>query len=213
VPHDKQCFHGICAFTGRARGASEILPGGSPLNGGETQAYSTMTTDRTPIDALPAESRLWIYPLDRALRDDERSELHARLGAFVAGWTSHGRPISAAYALLYDRFVLIAGLIPGGDVSGCGIDASVRMLQEAGHRLGFGVAGGLDIFFRGADDQILHLPRPQFRKLAREGAITGNTVVFDTSLTHLGDFQAGRFEQPAGASWHATVFQLAPRSA
>ncbi|MEZ4701699.1 MAG: hypothetical protein R2834_15275 [Rhodothermales bacterium] len=161
-----------------------------------------------PLDALPASSRLWIYALDRPLAPAEADALQSRLDAFVANWQSHGRKVTAGHDLVHGRFVLIAGVIPGGDISGCGIDASVHALTECGDRLGFGVTNGLDLFFRDEQGAITHLPRAAFRKQARAGAITGNTVVFDTSLTNLHDYRTGLFEVPAHASWHGTVFKI-----
>lgn len=161
-----------------------------------------------PLDRLPGDSRLWIYALDRPLTDSESVNLSGRIDAFIANWQSHGRPVTAGYELRDNQFVLIAGVIPGGDISGCGIDASVHALTVCGEQLGFGLASGLDIFFRGDSGAIEWLPRPAFRKLARAGAITGTTIVFDTSLTTLQDIVDGRFEGPAHASWHSIVFKL-----
>lgn len=166
-----------------------------------------------PLDALPDDSRLWIYPLDRPLEAAEASELGARLDRFIASWQSHGRPVLSGHTLLHQQFVLIAGVIPGGDISGCGIDASVHALTTCGAAMGFGMAGGLAVFFRDEAGHITHLPRAEFRKLARAGAITGNTIVFDTSLTRLEEYRDGRFEGPAHAAWHATVFRLGAEAA
>ncbi|MDZ4698526.1 MAG: hypothetical protein SH809_02365, partial [Rhodothermales bacterium] len=81
-------------------------------------------------------------------------------------------------------------------------------LAVCGEPLGFGIASGLEIFFRGESGEIERSPRQAFRKLARAGAITGSTIVFDTSLTTLQDVFDGRFEGPAQASWHSVVFKL-----
>ena len=161
-----------------------------------------------PLDRLPGDSRLWIYALDRPLSDSESVKLSGRIDAFISNWKSHGRPVTAGYELRGNQFVLIAGVIPGGDISGCGIDASVHALTACGEQLGFEVASGLDIFFRGDSGTIERLPRAAFRKLARAGAITGSTIVFDTSLTTLQEVFDGRFEGPAQASWHSVVFKL-----
>ncbi len=166
-------------------------------------------TSSFPLDRLPGASQLWIYALDRRLTDSESADLAGRIDAFITNWKSHGRPVTAGYELRHNQFVLIAGVIPGGDISGCGIDASVHALAACGQQLGFEVVSGLDIVFRGDSGAIERMPRQAFRKLARSGAITGNTIVFDTSLTTLQDVFDGRFEGPAHASWHSVVFKLA----
>ncbi len=165
-------------------------------------------TPSFPFDQLPGSSRLWIYALDRPLTDAESATLSDRVDAFIRNWNSHGRPVNAGYEFRHNQFVLIAGVIPGGNISGCGIDASVHALAVCGEQLGFGIASGLEIFFRGESGEIERSPRQAFRKLARAGAITGSTIVFDTSLTTLQDVFDGRFEGPAQASWHSVVFKL-----
>jgi uncharacterized heparinase superfamily protein len=165
-------------------------------------------TSSFPLERLPGSSRLWIYALDRPLTDSESVTLSRQIDGFISNWKSHSRPVSAGYEVRHHQFVLIAGVIPGGDISGCGIDASVHALSACGELLGFGIASGLEIFFRGESGLVEHVPRPVFRKLARTGAITSHTIVFDTSLTMLQDVFDGRFEGPAQASWHSVVFKL-----
>ncbi|MDZ4701202.1 MAG: hypothetical protein SH809_15940, partial [Rhodothermales bacterium] len=91
-------------------------------------------TPSFPFDQLPGSSRLWIYALDRPLTDAESATLSDRVDAFIRNWNSHGRPVNAGYEFRHNQFVLIAGVIPGGNISGCGIDASVHALAVCGER-------------------------------------------------------------------------------
>ena len=50
------------------------------------------------------------------------------------------------------------------------------------------------------------MSRSEFRQAARDGTVTPDTLVFDTTLTSLADLRAGRFERPARESWHGTAF-------
>lgn len=158
--------------------------------------------------ALPDDARLWIYAADRPLTADEQRHVVESLGTFLANWSSHRRPVRGEAHLLDDRFLMIAGDIPGGDISGCGIDASVHALEAASSELGFGWASALTLFYRDEEGRVQGVSRRAFKQLAEAGRVTGATPVFELSLPTVGDFRSGRFERPAGESWHAAAFGL-----
>jgi len=159
---------------------------------------------------FPDEARCWIYVADRPLSDALQEKLLGTLEPFFAEWASHGRPVQGAATVLEDRFLVVVGAITRGDISGCGIDASVHRVQETAENLGVTWLSPLLVFFRGADGTVESLPRSAFRKHVAAGTITAATPVFDVSLTTLGQLRDGTFEKPAGASWHARVFRIPP---
>jgi hypothetical protein len=48
--------------------------------------------------------------------------------------------------------------------------------------------------------------RDQFVDLTGSGVVTRQTVVFDNTLTTVGAVREGRWEVPAGESWHGQAF-------
>ena len=164
--------------------------------------------DQTLFSSLPDQARLWIYASDRTLQKDEIHQIRLLFDEFIADWHSHGRKVSAEFDILHNRFVLLAANIPDADISGCGIDASVHALEQIAHRAGFSILSGLHILYKSGAGTIESAPRPVFRQLVRTESITGETIVFDTSLTHVHQLRAGSFELPAQSSWHATVFRI-----
>jgi hypothetical protein len=116
--------------------------------------------------------------------------------------------VQGAATVLEDRFLVVVGAITRGDISGCGIDASVHRVQEVADALGVTWLSPLHVFYRGAEGTVESLPRSAFRKHVAAGTITAATPVFDVSLTTLGQVRDGAFEKPAGASWHARVFRI-----
>lgn len=163
-----------------------------------------------PLRSLPDHARVWIYAADRTLGESEQIRLIELLDSFCANWRSHGRPVKSTATVIEGRFAVIAGEIPGGDISGCGIDASVHALDEAANELGLRWMPALSIHFRGSDGSISSVSRSEFRSMARSGDVTSRTRVFDLSLQSVGDLRAGRFEQPAESTWHGSVFGMKP---
>jgi hypothetical protein len=156
---------------------------------------------------LPDDARIWIFTADRALSPPEQDRLRETVGRFVAGWTSHARPVPGDVILLEDRFVIVGAHLEGGG-SGCGIDSLVHAVEEAGTAVGIEWVSGLRVVFRNADGEVDVLPRPAFRQLVREGTVTATTPVFDTTITTLGALRTEGLERPAGATWHSRVFRL-----
>ena len=157
--------------------------------------------------SLPDDARLWIFTADRTLTAEDQAQLLDDLNRFVAQWASHGRPVPGDVAIHEDRFVLVGGHLEGG-VSGCGIDSLTHAVEEAGTERGIRWVDGLSIVFRDSEGTIHVLPRPAFRQLVRDGAVTGATLVFDTTVQTVGDLREHGLERPARLTWHGRVFRL-----
>lgn len=150
---------------------------------------------------LPDTADLWIYAFERPLTPTEQQALLDQLRGFIGSWTSHRRPVEGAVALVEDRFLLLAAQVPDGDLSGCGIDKSVQVLEAAARHLGTGLMGNLAVLYRDASGQVQAADRRTFRQMLRDGQVSAHTPVFDLSLRRVGDWRRGVFEQPAAASW------------
>ena len=163
----------------------------------------------TPLfPPLSDHARLWIYAADRPLSEPEQADLLQPIRMFIGSWASHGRPVRGGADVWHGRFLLVAGEVEGGAISGCGIDASVRAVEAAGERLGIRWLSPLDVLYRDAVGAVRSLPRAAFRKLVRAGEVTAATPVFDLTLAALGDVRRGHLERPAGEAWHALVFRI-----
>ncbi|WP_457653742.1 hypothetical protein [Rhodocaloribacter sp.] len=158
--------------------------------------------------AFPDDASLWIYVADRPLTAGEQTRLLERLHSFFGQWTAHGHRVQGEALILHDRFLLVAGFVPDGALSGCGIDASIQTVKEAFTALSIGFLSALDVLFRDDEGVIRSVPRPTFRRLVRSGAVTAATTVFDPSITSVKALREGGFEKPAGRSWHAKVFRI-----
>lgn len=140
----------------------------------------------------------------RPLSAEEESALLGHVDAFLDQWRAHGDPLAAAREWVYGRFLLVAVDDRVTPPSGCSIDALVHLLRDLESELGTEIVGGASVWYReeGPEGAIRRVSRPEFKRLAKEGRITEGTVVFDLALTRLGELHEGRWEVPAGESWH-----------
>lgn len=160
------------------------------------------------LPGLPPEARLWIYAAARDLSDDEVARVDEALGDFLREWSSHGRDVSGEAAVIHNRFLVIGAHIPSGDISGCGIDKSARVVEEIGQALEIDWLSALYVHHQTEDGAIASVPRGTFRRMVREGAVDGSTLVYDLTVQDVRGLRAGLMLRPASQTWHARAFMI-----
>ncbi|MDX1419054.1 MAG: hypothetical protein R3181_03715 [Rubricoccaceae bacterium] len=162
---------------------------------------------------LPDAARLWLFAAARDLTGAEAAALVDRVRSFMAGWTSHGRPVASAAEVLEGRVLAVGAALSEAElnagVSGCGIDKLQHAVEAAAEAGGFAWTGALDVLYRDADGAVQAVARSDFRRLARTGAVDASTPVLDLTLSTVGALRASGVERPAAQSWHARAFGLA----
>ena len=158
-----------------------------------------------PFEALPDESRLWVFAVDRTLEEAERDSFLDAVDRFLETWVAHGVPLTCGRDWRWERFLLVAVDEASQPPSGCSIDAMVGVLRDQERSLGVRVLDNKPIWFV-EDGEVRRISRQEFSRLAEEGAVGPDTVVFDNTVTRLEAARAGRWEGPARESWHQRVF-------
>ena len=151
---------------------------------------------RIDLDALPDDSRIWIFgispPLDAAACD----AMLAAVDPFLEGWAAHEVPIVSGRAILEGSFLVVA-VDRESETSGCSIDRMFGLLRRIEERLHVQILEPGRVFVRHADGHVDAVTRAAFRQ---SGDL--HTKVFDTLAERLGDVRGGAWEKPAGKSWH-----------
>lgn len=160
---------------------------------------------RIDFEDLPDHGRLWVFPIDRALDDEERARVLEVVDDFLAQWAAHGSPLRSARELREGRFLLVGVDLDVEAPSGCSIDALVNQLRGLGMAMGATFIEHGPVWYR-HDGEIRTATRPEFKALAGEGGVTPDTHVFDTSLTTISEVREGALEKPARESWHGRAF-------
>lgn len=161
---------------------------------------------RVPFEALPDDSRLWVFPVQDPLDPHQVSTLLRTVETFLDGWAAHGAPLTAGCSWVEDRFLLVAVDQATVPPSGCSIDSMVRVLKELEGSLGQRIVDHGPVYYRDSGGEVRRLSRKEFRAASQAGSVTPDTPVFDTTLTDLGALRKGRLEVPARESWHGAVF-------
>jgi hypothetical protein len=153
------------------------------------------------LAAMPAHARVWVYKTARAFTGKERDLIDARGAEFVRTWSAHGKPLDAWAGSLSDHFLVIAVDQEQAAASGCGIDKSVRFVQELERELALSLTDRLVVVYE-QDDVIRTTRFTDVAALLESGVLTDDTPVFDDLVTTKGELDA-RFRVPLGRSWLA----------
>jgi len=156
------------------------------------------------LSMLPDESRVWIFGADDPLHGEWSARLLGEVDHFLAQWKAHGVPLSCARDWRDDHFLTVGVDTTQESASGCSIDGLFRTLQTLERALGTRLVAGGRVFYRDAGGAVRAVSRAEFTALAERGVVSPDTVVFDTSLTTLGDWRT-RFAAPARTGWTAQL--------
>ncbi|HEY0241632.1 MAG TPA: hypothetical protein VGC52_03105 [Gemmatimonadaceae bacterium] len=153
---------------------------------------------------LPDSARVWVYGADRPLNEQGEQKLLSAVDEFLSRWAAHGVPLHSARRWDDDRFLTIAVDSEREGASGCSIDGLYRTLKTLAPSVGAEIVTSGLVYYRGGDGKINAVPRDEFCQRATKGEITGDTEVFDLSVTSLNEWRS-RFRSRAADSWHASL--------
>lgn len=152
------------------------------------------------FNILPETSRVWIYQSNRSFTDEELEEINAKLGHFISEWSSHGKGLQAGFEIKYKRFIVIALNQDIQAATGCSIDASVAFIQQLEKDYNVDLLDKMNVSFK-QGDFVAYKPLKDFRKMAKDKAVSKNTIVFNNLVTNIAEYKEG-WEVPASDSWH-----------
>ena len=158
-----------------------------------------------PFETLPDSARVWVFGSDKPLSEEGTTSLLRGVDEHLADWKAHGAPLTVSREWRDERFLIIGVDQSTAGASGCSIDGLFRVLQQLEGAVGASLVGGGRVFYRDGTGSVQSVPRGEVERLAKEGGIREDTVVFDTSLTDLGTFRAC-FERRAKDCWVGGLF-------
>jgi len=155
-------------------------------------------------DDLPDYARVWIYQAERNLLEEEIRHISEEGEAFMKQWTSHGAQLDAALNVLYGRLIIVAADEQAAKASGCGIDKSVRFIQELSASMKIDFFQRTVVLFR-RDKAWEEAPLNQFWAMRKAMIIGDETVVLDTTVRSMGEVRS-QLEKRFSESWHAEMW-------
>ncbi len=152
------------------------------------------------FNTLPETSRVWIYQANRSFTETEIQEISSKLDVFIENWTAHGSDLNSSYEFKYKRFIVI-GLNQNLNIAtGCSIDASVNFIQQLEKEYNVDLMDKMNVSYK-QGEYIAYKPLTDFRKMAKDKAVSKNTIVFNNLVANKAEYLEN-WEVPASESWH-----------
>ncbi|PSG88285.1 ABC transporter ATPase [Aurantibacter aestuarii] len=156
------------------------------------------------FNTLPEESKVWIYQANRSFSEEEIKEISEKLAVFVENWAAHGTGLEAGFTIKYKRFIVLAVNQAGQSATGCSIDASVHFIQQLEKDYNVDLMDKMNVSYK-QGEFIAHKSLVDFKKMAKDRAVTEKTIVFNNLVNNLAEFNES-WEVPASESWHNRFF-------
>ena len=157
-----------------------------------------------PFENLPLESKIWIYQSNRKFTDVEFDEINSATETFINSWEAHGTGLEASYLLKYNRFIIFAVNPEVQVATGCSIDKSVQFIQDLEQKYQVDLLDKMNVTFKNGEF-VAHKTLIEFKKMAKDKAVTGATIVFNNLINSIEEFNES-WEVPAEDSWHSRFF-------
>ncbi len=152
------------------------------------------------FNTLPEESRVWIYQANRSFTEQEIKDIEIRLNEFIENWTAHGGDLKSGYCVKYKRFIVIGLNQNLNHATGCSIDASVHFIQQLEKDFSVDLLDKMNVSYK-QGDYIAYKTLTDFRQMAKDKAVSKNTIVFNNLINTIAEFKEN-WEVPASESWH-----------
>ncbi len=157
-----------------------------------------------PFEELSLESKIWIYQSNRKFSDTEIAEIETDLQTFLSDWSSHGTSLDCGYQIKYNRFIILAVDQENQIATGCSIDKSVVFIQQLEQKFNVDLLDKMNVTFKNGE-HIAHKTLLDFKKMAKDKAVTENTIVFNNLVNNIEEYNEN-WEVAAMDSWHSRFF-------
>ncbi len=142
-----------------------------------------------PFHDLKSEDKIWIFQNEITLDPKTEQKISSDIEQFINSWSSHNETVYAGYQILYGHFLILGAKLKLGHPSGCSIDKLTHLMREIDQKydLDFLKATGL-LAYSNAKNNIQFVPFAKIKDAINKGIINLETLIFDNSLTNLGQF-------------------------
>ncbi len=153
------------------------------------------------FEELSDSARVWIYPSNRKLSDQEVEEILILFENFLAQWTAHNKKLLASVKIPYNRFIVIGLDEDFQSPSGCSIDSSVHFIQDLEKTYNIVLLDKMNVTFK-QGEYLTYKSLIEFKKMIKNGSINKNTIVFNNLVNDIREYKT-QWETPIIDSWHS----------
>ncbi|MDG1039863.1 MAG: ABC transporter ATPase [Polaribacter sp.] len=149
--------------------------------------------------SISETAKVWIYPSNRKFYDTEIEGVNQKIITFLESWNTDDETFQVSYKLVYNRFIVLfaASETP---LTNLVIDASVGFILQLQEEYKVELLDKMNVCFK-QGEYVQYKELKDFKKLIKNRAVTGKTIVFDNLVTTKEEFE-NYWEVPISESWY-----------
>ena len=140
------------------------------------------------FDEIPEDAKVWVYPSSRKFYTNEIPEIAEKIKKFVAEWKADDESFKASYQFLYNRFIVITADDITTPLKNSDIDDSVNFILSLQETYSVALLDRMNICFK-QGEFVQYKDLKDFKKLLKNKALTGKSIIFDNLITNKQDFE------------------------
>lgn len=153
------------------------------------------------FEEIPEDAKIWVYPSSRKFYPNEIEALEEKVKNFVESWKSENENFKASYKFLYHRFIVLTADDITTPLSNKDIDTSVSFILNLQQEYEIELLDRMNVCFK-QGEFVQYKDLKDFKKLLKNKALTGKSIIFDNLITTKQDFEHF-WEIPLEESWYS----------
>ena len=141
------------------------------------------------FDEIPEDAKVWVYPSSRKFYTNEIPEIAEKIKKFVAEWKADDESFKASYQFLYNRFIVITADDITTPLKNSDIDDSVNFILSLQETYEVALLDRMNVCFK-QGEHVQYKDLKDFKKLLKNKALTGKSVIFDNLVNTKQDFDS-----------------------
>lgn len=149
---------------------------------------------------LPSNAKVWVYPSSRKFYATEIDGIHEKIKTFLDSWRADQPSFQVSYKLLYNRFIVLFADDTKCPLQNTDIDSSVQLILQLQQEYNVELLDKMNVCFK-QGQYVQYKELKDFKKLLKNRAVTGKSIVFDNLITTKEEFE-NYWEVPISESWY-----------
>ena len=141
------------------------------------------------FEEIPEDAKVWVYPSSRKFYPNEIETIEEKVKKFIESWKSDDTSFKASYKFLYNRFIIITADDIATELSNADIDASVSFILSLQETYEVALLDRMNVCFK-QGEHVQYKDLKDFKKLLKNKALTGKSVIFDNLVNTKQDFDS-----------------------
>ena len=135
----------------------------------------------TDFNSIPETAKIWVFPASRKFYPQELPEINAKIEQFLTEWNNENDPISAAYVIKYDHFIIVTANDTEQSLSLEAQDQLANFIQSLESSYELILMDRINVCFK-QGEFVQYKTLPDFKKMIKAKGVSQNTMVFNSMI-------------------------------